>query len=127
MKNYNLDFKFKKGDVVVLLDTCNGDPDAWGQCLKTNYCYKLNEDADSHNFRVEKDCVGNTTNGWWSNRNTYPKSYLNMRLATFLESSMYNKYDRPFNICDFTYEHNSKEEDMSYLTSFINKINNDTQ
>jgi hypothetical protein len=87
---------FEKDRCVVLLSTCNGNPDVWKGRLEINYCYKLLRKSynDYRGFMVYKDNNG-IENGWMCDDKKYI-SILKLRYATTDEENKYNRLDEPF-------------------------------
>jgi len=91
--------KFKKGDYVVLLASCDGG-NCWESSLPINYCYRLRDNSNSHNFNVMLDVTDSSTNGWGAN-DSYD-SKLNIRAATIKEIGEYDRLGRPYNVTVLT-------------------------
>lgn len=93
---------YEKGSYVVLLSTCNGNPEVWANQMPVNACYKLNCDSyeDLRGFEVEMD-FKKVPNGW----DCYPfnRKYdnkLKFRHATNLEREEYDRRGGPYLIAE---------------------------
>ncbi len=118
------DFKFKKGDYVVLLKACNGH-NCWRDSMPINYCYRLRKESTNYMFYPELDIKGDDSNGWW-----FPDSRVNdllyvenkqmeVRYATSDEIAMYEKLQKPFNINIIK----QKSENLDYLIDILKQHN----
>lgn len=94
--------RFKKGDYVVLLSTCNGDEYCWDPSMNINHCYRLTRDFnhDHTGFFIEKDIEQNKPNGWSCGLKNFNKNLNKTRFrhATKYEIEKYKKLNRPFKI-----------------------------
>lgn len=80
--------KFKAGDYVVLLSTCDGDPDVWKHSIPTDTVYQLKTDASISCFNIVEDINGNP-NSWALNEFSLYHSHLKLRHATVAEIDYY--------------------------------------
>ena len=98
---------FPVGAYVVLLSTCDGDPDLWGKSIPINHVYKLRQKSSSLNFLIEKDMADSTTNGWKNGVKGY-SSKLKLRLATKSEKHAYEANGGPVSIFTISEKPKSK-------------------
>jgi len=90
--------KYIKGDYVVLLTTCDGNPTVWKGQLPINYVYKLREDFDWYCFLPEKDIRRFEDNGWTISNSEEGKiecGKMTVRAATPYEIEDYIRAGKP--------------------------------
>jgi len=83
--------KFKKGDYVILLSSCDGG-DCWSS-IPVNYVYKLSSDSDTLCFMIERNKRG-VSDGWSTSPATTLKK-LKLRAATWMEIQDYETWNKP--------------------------------
>lgn len=90
--------KYIKGDYIVLLSTCNGDPNVWLNSIPVNYVYQLDKDFDWHHLSLVLDNNKTANNGWSiSNLKENKLSYgkMTVRAATPYEIEDYIRAGGP--------------------------------
>lgn len=118
------DFKFEKGDYVVLLKACNGY-NCWWDSMPINYCYRLRKESTNYMFYPELDIKGDDSNGWLidshvNNPLLVENKQMEVRYATSDEIAMYKKLQKPFNI-DIIIKQQS--ENLDYLIDILKQHN----
>ncbi len=90
--------KYIKGDYVVLLTTCNGNPTLWGNSIPVDYVYQLQRDFDWCALNLVLDNNKSQGNGWSiSGTKEWKKSHgkMTVRAATPYEIEDYIRAGRP--------------------------------
>lgn len=90
--------KYIKGDYIVLLSTCNGDPNVWHNGIPVNYVYQLNRDFDWCHLSLVLDNNKIAGSSWSisnSKKNKLSHGKMTVRAATPYEIEDYIRAGRP--------------------------------